>query len=48
MLRTSQEASIDQGRQLMPLKGIGINGAWLLGMACFGWRELQNRREVGG
>ena len=32
----------------MQLKGLGINGAWGLVMACFGWRALQNRREVGG
>ena len=48
LLRTSQEVSIDKVRQLMHLKGIGINGAWLLVMAFFGWRELKNRREVGG
>ena len=48
MLRTSQEVSIDKVRQLMPLKGIGINGAWLLVMEFFGGRALKNRREVGG
>ena len=35
-------------RQLMQLKGIGINGAWLLVMEFFGWRAFKNRREVGG
>ena len=48
MLHTSQEASLDKVRQLMHLKGIGINGAWLLVMEFFGWRALKNRREVGG
>jgi transposase len=47
-LQTSSEASIDKVRQLMLLKGIGINGAWLLVMAFFGWRACKNRREVGG
>ncbi len=47
-LRTSTDASIDQIRQLMLLKGIGINGSWLLVMEFFGWREFKNRREVGG
>jgi transposase len=47
-LQTSTETSIDQVRQLMMLKGIGINGAWLLVMEFFGWREFKNRREVGG
>jgi transposase len=32
----------------MSLKGIGINGSWLLVMEFFAWRELKNRREVGG
>jgi transposase len=48
VLQTSQEASIEKVRQLMHLKGIGINGSWLLVMEFFGWRELKNRREVGG
>jgi hypothetical protein len=47
-LRPSQEVSIDKVRQLMPLKGSGIHGAWLLVMAFFGWRALKNRRAVGG
>jgi len=47
-LQTSTEAHIDKVRQLMQLKGIGINGAWLLVMAFFGWRAFKNRRDVGG
>jgi transposase len=45
---TAPEASIEKVRQWMQLKGIGINGAWLLVMAFFAWRALQTRREVGG
>jgi transposase len=48
VLQTSQEASIEKVRQLMPLKGIGIHGSWLLVRELFGWREVKNRREVGG
>jgi transposase len=48
MLQTSQDASIDKVRQLMCLKGIGINGSWLLVMEFFAWRDFKNRREVGG
>jgi transposase len=48
LLQTSPDASIDKVRQLMMLKGIGINGSWLLVMEFFGWREFKNRREVGG
>jgi transposase len=47
-LQTSSDASMEQIRQLMLLKGIGINGAWLLVMEFFGWRTFNNRREVGG
>ena len=48
LLHTAPEASIAKVRQLMQLKGIGINGAWLLVMAFFAWRALKTRREVGG
>ena len=47
-LQTSSDASIDKVRQLIQLKGIGINGSWWLVMEFFGWRELKHRREVGG
>jgi transposase len=47
-LQASADACIDKVRQLMQRKGIGINGAWLLVMAFFGWRAFTNRREVGG
>jgi transposase len=47
-LRSVQEANIEQVRQLMHLRGIGINGAWLVVMEFFGWRDLKNRRERGG
>ena len=47
-LQTATEARIEKVRQFMQLKGIGINGAWVLVMEFFGWRALKNRREVGG
>jgi transposase len=34
--------------QLSRLRGIGIPGAWLLVKEIFGWRQLNNRRQVGG
>ncbi len=33
-------------RQLLELKGIGENGAWLLVREFFGWREIHNRRQL--
>ena len=47
-LQTSTDARIEKVHQLMQLKGIGINGAWLLVMEFFSWRAFKNRREVGG
>ena len=47
-LQASTDASIDKVRQLMQLKGMGINGAWLLVLEFFSWRAFKNRREVGG
>ena len=48
VLETSEEASMEQVRQLMQRKGIGINGSWGLVMACFAWRACKNRRQGGG
>jgi transposase len=48
VLQRSQDASIEKVRQLMHLRGIGINGSWMLVMEFFAWREFKNRREVGG
>lgn len=47
LIRTSDHASVEQVRQLMQLKGIGVNSAWLFVMEFFGWRAFRNRREVG-
>jgi len=47
-LQSAHDASIEKVHQLMQLRGIGINGAWLLVMEFFGWRALKPRREVGG
>jgi len=47
LLKTSQQTSVEQVRQLMRLKGIGINSAWLFVMEFFSWRNFRNRREVG-
>jgi transposase len=33
--------------RLMCLRGIGLQGAWLMVMEFFGWRQFRNRREVG-
>lgn len=33
---------------LTRLRGIGVDSAWILVMEFFGWREFNNRAEVGG
>ena len=47
-IETSQHPSIEKVRQLMRLRAIGPNGAWLFVMEFFGWHQFRNRREVGG
>jgi transposase len=47
LLKTSQQPNVEQVRQLMRLKGIGVNSAWLFVMEFFSWRDFRNRREVG-
>jgi transposase len=45
-LRNDDTPAIEQVRQLMRLKGIGVNSAWLYVMEFFSWRDFRNRREV--
>lgn len=37
----------EQVRQLLQLRGIGINSAWLFVVEFFGWRRFSNRRQIG-
>jgi len=46
-IRQSEDPSVDMVRQLLKLKGIGLNSAWLYTMEFFSWRKFQNRKEVG-
>ncbi len=46
-IREGKGEALDQVRQLMSLRGIGPNSAWLFVMELFGWRKFQNRRELG-
>jgi transposase len=47
VLRTSSAPAVEQVRQLLKLRGIGINSAWVYVMEFFAWRGFRNRREVG-
>jgi transposase len=47
VLQTAEDAVMKQVQQLLMLKGIGINSAWVFVMECFSWRAFRNRKEVG-
>jgi transposase len=47
LIRDSKDPNVEQVRQLLRLRGIGPNSAWLFVMEFFGWRDFRNRREVG-
>jgi transposase len=46
-VRSSTAPAVEQVRQLLKLKGIGMNSAWVYVMEFFAWRDFRNRREVG-
>jgi transposase len=46
-IRTSDDPVLKPVRQLLQLRGIGLNSAWLFVMEFFGWRQIKNRRELG-
>src|SRR5215467_13245776 len=45
--QTAEDAVTQKVQQLLRLKGIGINSAWLFVMEFFGWRAFRDRKEVG-
>jgi transposase len=47
LIHTSTDPSVEKVRQLLRLRGIGDNSAWLYVMEFSGWRSFRNRREVG-
>jgi transposase len=47
LVKNSRSSDVEMVRQLLSLRGIGINSAWLYVMEFFSWREFRNRREVG-
>lgn len=45
-IRTSTEEPLSKVRQLLNLRGIGANSAWLYVMEFFGWRRIRNRKQL--
>lgn len=41
------DVGVVQTRQLLQLKGIGVNSGYLYTREIFAWRKIRNRREVG-
>jgi len=48
LIRRAEDECVEKVRQLLRLRGIGENSAWLLVMEFFSWRQFRNRRQVGG
>jgi transposase len=46
-VRNSTDPAVETVRQLLKLRGIGENSAWLYTMEFFAWRRFRNRRELG-
>jgi transposase len=46
LLRTSQAPEVEKVRQLLGLRGIGDNGAWVFVTELFAWRDFRRREEV--
>lgn len=48
LLKEAEDKATKCARELMQLRSIGENAAWLFSTEFFAWREFQNRRQVGG
>lgn len=48
LLKEAEDEATKCARELMQLRSIGENAAWLFSTEFFAWREFQNRRQVGG
>ena len=47
LLRRDDSPAVQQVRQLMTLKGVGVATAWVYVMELFAWRTFRNSRELG-
>ena len=45
-IRRQASPQVEKVRTLLTLRGIGLNGSWLLVYELFGWRRIRNRREL--
>lgn len=47
LVRHSDDPAMEKVRQLLTLRGVGANSAWLYPMEFFGWRRFHSGKEVG-
>lgn len=47
-LREGKDKAAECARELIKLRAIGENAAWMFSTEFFAWRQFQNRRQVGG
>ena len=47
LLRSSDDPAMQKIAQLLTLRGIGANSAWLYTMEFFGWRQFHSGKEIG-
>jgi transposase len=46
-IRSADGEHIGKVRKLLQVRGIGANSAWMYVLEFFGWRQIQNRRQLG-
>jgi transposase len=46
-IRNSKRPDVEMVRDLLRLRAIGVNSAWLFTMEFFGWRNFRNQKEIG-
>lgn len=47
LLREAKDEATQCARELIRLRGIGVNAGWLYSLEFFAWRDFKNRRQVG-
>lgn len=47
-VKRADTAKLEMIAKLVRLRGIGVASAWVLVMESLGWRQFNNRKEVGG
>ncbi len=48
LLEAGEDPALALVRQLMTLRGIGLQSAWMFTFELFAWRQIKNRRQLAG